>query len=132
MIATCGVYALITEAVPLTWVQQTRPGGTIMANLPGPVMLGALTLIEVHGDGTASGPFLPGYASFMALRHDPAVLFDHTATTPLADKAAVDRTTAVGPAWLRDNDAWGFFARLHLPGIQARTTTGNTAVSRVQ
>lgn len=39
-IATCGV-----DRVPLAWVEQTRPSGKIMANLPGPIMLGALARI---------------------------------------------------------------------------------------
>jgi hypothetical protein len=83
-------------------------------------MRGALALLDVHGVGTASGSFLPGYASFMALRHDPAAPFDHATTTTATATDGVDSTTVVDPASLRDNDAWGFFAQLHLPGVQVR------------
>lgn len=114
VIATCGV-----DRVPLAWIDQTRPGGKIMVNLRGPIMLGALTLLAVGDDGTATGSFLSGYASFMPLRHDPAVPFDH-AGSPVTDKPAVDSTTMVDPASLRDNDAWGFFAQLQLPGVRMR------------
>ncbi|MGH3625227.1 MAG: ATP-grasp peptide maturase system methyltransferase [Sciscionella sp.] len=120
VIATCGV-----ETVPLTWIQQTRPGGKIMANLHGPIMRGALALLDVGDDGTASGSFLPGYASFMALRHDPSVPFGRTASTPVADHPAMDGTTATDPASLRDNDPCGFFVQLHLSGIQTRQTTAD-------
>lgn len=119
VIATCGV-----DRIPLAWVEQTRPGGKIMANLPGPIMRGALALLDVDDDGTAAGPFLSGYASFMALRHDPAAPFDH-ASTPVADEPAVDSTSTVDPASLRDNDAWGFFAQLHLPGVRVRKATAD-------
>lgn len=87
-------------------------------------MRGALALLDVDDDGTATGPFLSGYASFMALRHDPAAPFDH-ASTPVADEPAVDSTSTVDPASLRDNDAWGFFAQLHLPGVRVRKATAD-------
>lgn len=49
VIATCGV-----DRIPLPWIEQTRPGGKIMANLSGPIMLGALALLDVGDDRTAT------------------------------------------------------------------------------
>lgn len=119
VIATCGV-----DRVPPAWIEQTRPGGKIMVNLRGPIMLGALALLDVGDNGTATGSFLPGYASFMALRHDPAVPVEHAAV-PVTNEPAVDSTSTIDPASLRDNDAWGFFAQLHLPGVRVRTTVAD-------
>lgn len=119
VVATCGV-----DAIPPAWVDQTRPGGKIMTNLAGPIMRGALALLDVHGEGTASGRFLPGYASFMALRHDPTAPRAPVTPTP-ADEPGVDSTTTIDPASLRDNDPWGFFAQLHLPGLRVRATVAD-------
>ena len=58
-------------AIPPAWIEQVRPGGTILTNRRGRLMQGAQVRLTVRADGTASGRFLPGYGSFMALRHDP-------------------------------------------------------------
>jgi protein-L-isoaspartate O-methyltransferase len=50
IIVTCGV-----PRIPDAWVQQTRPGGIILANLSGPLMGGALARLRVTDDGTAVG-----------------------------------------------------------------------------
>lgn len=62
LIATCSV-----GHVPYTWVEQTRPGGVIVAPW-GPVYGGeAIVRLVVRTDGTASGEFL-GSSAFMRLR----------------------------------------------------------------
>ncbi len=60
--ATCSV-----GEIPLAWLEQTRPGGTILAPW-GPEYGGeALVRLTVAEDGTASGPFI-GSSAFMRLR----------------------------------------------------------------
>ncbi|MGW0705031.1 methyltransferase domain-containing protein [Streptomyces sp. NPDC002643] len=62
LIATCSI-----GRVPYAWVEQTKPGGVIVAPW-GPTYGGeAIVRLTVDGDGTASGGFL-GSSAFMRLR----------------------------------------------------------------
>lgn len=91
---TCGV-----RTVPQTWVEQTRPGGTlVLPYCPGFGTDHALRLI-VTPDGLAHGRF-PGFASYMMMRSQrapaEAVLSytrDHHTTTTVDP-----RTIAYAPA----------------------------------
>jgi methyltransferase of ATP-grasp peptide maturase system len=125
VVATCSV-----DAVPAAWIAQTRPGGTILANLRGPLMRGALVRLTAHGDGTAAGPFLPGYGAFMALRHDATAPFDHRVVVEKDPGPSAARTTDLDPAELFSDAAWAFVAQLHLPDAVAWPVADETGSVR--
>ncbi|MGH8572107.1 MAG: methyltransferase domain-containing protein, partial [Gammaproteobacteria bacterium] len=62
VISTVGV-----AAIPYAWVEQTRPGGRIVAPLTNSYRSPGLAVLTRHRDGTASGR-LAGPAAFMGLR----------------------------------------------------------------
>ncbi|MBV9012861.1 MAG: ATP-grasp peptide maturase system methyltransferase [Pseudonocardiales bacterium] len=117
IIATCGV-----PRIPDAWVQQTRPGGIILANLSGPLMGGALARLRVTDDGTAVGGFQPGFGAFIPLREHP----DRPSTPPprptLADDG-VETASRLSPHLLHPigySGPWGFVVQTVLPGLRVR------------
>jgi protein-L-isoaspartate(D-aspartate) O-methyltransferase len=62
VISTVGV-----AAIPYAWVEQTKPGGRIVAPLTNSYRSPGLVALTRHGDGSASGR-LAGPAAFMVLR----------------------------------------------------------------
>ncbi|MCS0639298.1 methyltransferase, partial [Streptomyces sp. LP05-1] len=62
VIATCAV-----RAVPYAWIEQTPPGGIVLAPWETPWLSHGLLRLTVEGDGTASGWFTP-HSACMPLR----------------------------------------------------------------
>lgn len=101
--------------VPPPWLDQTRPGGTILVDLRGSYA-GNLALLTVNPDKSADGRFLPQTVSFMPLRSA-----EHPFHLDLSGTAATapgeHRTTSLDPTVLRDHD-FAFFAQLSMPATR--------------
>jgi len=109
IIATCSM-----PRIPLGWLAQTAPGGLIMANLYRELGGGALALLAAAGD-RASGHFLPFSGGFMPTR----TVSRATGTDLLGRRRGGGaRRPAAIDAGVLDDDAFGMFAALRLPGIQ--------------
>lgn len=103
LIATCGF-----DRVPHAWIEQVRPGGVIVC----PVGWGTVRL-DVGGDGTASGRFLPNASYFMSVRaaHETGAV-----PYPEVPNALDERCTALDVSAPFGTDTFPFLLSLALPG----------------
>jgi len=92
IIATVG-----SKYVPYTWVDQTRPGGRIVAPSWALDYYGLLLVLTVSEDGTASGRFVDD-ASFMMLRNQRAYRIRHVISDTVDYDQATISETELHPA----------------------------------
>jgi methyltransferase of ATP-grasp peptide maturase system len=122
LVATCAV-----PAVPAAWIEQTRPGGLILADIQGSLYAGNIAALYRVGN-RAEGRFLAYWAAFMPIRH--SLELPPVPPAPSGGGTALEWETSVGPGLL-EQPVLAFFAQLHLPqGTTQRTTVwddGGTA-----
>lgn len=104
--------------VPPAWLDQTRPGGTILTDLRGD-FAGNLVLLTVDADKSARGRFLRETVRFMPLRstEQPFQQLPELAALAVSEPGE-HRTTSLDPAALRER-TFAFLAQLTLPGTEA-------------
>jgi methyltransferase of ATP-grasp peptide maturase system len=113
------IATVATERVPYPWVQQTRPGGIVLADVRprGMTRAGALTRLTVADDGIATGPLISCTWGFMSTRTDvnrPGV----PDVVPIDVGNVLTRTSAVGSEALR-TPGLSLLIWQRLPGINA-------------
>jgi len=104
--------------VPPAWLDQTRPGGTILTDLRGD-FAGNLALFTVDADKSAHGRFLPETVRFMPLRsaEQPFQQLPELSARAVSEPGE-HRKTSLDPAALRERP-FAFLAQLALPGTEA-------------
>jgi len=108
VLSTVGV-----AAIPYAWVEQTKPGGRIVAPLTDSYRSPGVVMLTRHDDGTASGR-LAGPAAFMALRgqREPRVR-----GADFVDPPEVKATTELHPHHLTANRAAAVAIGLRVAGV---------------
>lgn len=106
IIATCSV-----GRIPWAWVEQTRQGGLILADLKLSIGTGNLVLLRKTSSGKAEGRFDPVFASFMALRHSTTPTPE--SRQPRAEETTGRTTTHSATPW--HNSVLWFLAALTMP-----------------
>jgi methyltransferase of ATP-grasp peptide maturase system len=116
--------------VPPAWLDQTRPGGTILTDLRGN-FAGNLALLTVQADKSAHGRFLPETVRFMPLRSTEQP-FEHLPelSARAVSESGERRLTRLDPATLRDKSTFGFLAQLAMPGTEAGHVIVNNGETR--
>ena len=95
--------------MPPAWLQQTRPGGTILTDLRGG-FAGNLALFTVDADKSAHSRFLAETVRFIPLRspEQPFQLLPELSARAVSTPGE-HRTTSLDPSMLRDH-TFAFFA----------------------
>jgi protein-L-isoaspartate O-methyltransferase len=107
------VSTVSVSRVPRAWIEQTRPGGLIVATLPETTVR-----LRRHEDGSASGRFIAGYAFMWMRGHAP----DHERDEELVALVHSDGDTRDAPPHLRTMLSgqeipafWGLARLIHMP-----------------
>jgi len=104
--------------VPPAWLEQTRPGGTILTDLRGN-FAGNLARLTVNADHSAHGHFLPDTVRFISLRSTEQPFRLSSALSARAvHEPGEQREIGFAPDVLRKSP-FGFLAQLALPGTEA-------------
>lgn len=115
IIATCSV-----PTVPSAWLRQVTPSGMIMVDVRGQIG-GNVVRLTMDNDGTAVGHFLPGYGSFMPLRHTLAL--PPRGSVWETDDEPVESISQVDPVALQYGNEFGFVVQWHLPDVTLHPAT---------
>ncbi|MGH3798092.1 MAG: methyltransferase domain-containing protein [Pseudonocardiaceae bacterium] len=126
IIATCAV-----AQIPLAWITQLAPGGTLLVNVRGEIAGGTLCLLtkDTSGDDEVIGPFLDIAGHFMWTRADTtrALPYDiHPTSERDQARTTTAPTTVTEIAQDITDPHFRFLTQLHIPGIRILTTSHDT------
>ncbi|MPZ85242.1 MAG: methyltransferase domain-containing protein [Actinophytocola sp.] len=112
ILATCS-----WPRIPHAWLEQARPGGLILSHLYTELDAGAMPLLRVNSDGTATGHFLGEYGAFMPRRD-----YQRPDTLALLQRALRSddeptRSLARMPSGEVTSLDFPLFAALRVPGV---------------
>ncbi|ALG14046.1 ATP-grasp peptide maturase system methyltransferase [Kibdelosporangium phytohabitans] len=109
VLCTCAV-----PRIPLSWLEQTRPGGVVVTTLSRPLGAGLVRITAGEG-ATGTGEVLADDGRFMPLRapHTRAI------TWPEPDAPGSARPTALPSSVISPTSPFEFFAGLELPDVHA-------------
>lgn len=113
------IATVATEDVPYAWIEQTAPGGIILADIRprGMTWAGALARLTVTDGGTAHGPLISCAQGFMSARPD-ATRPGAPEPIPIDARTVRTRTSDVGSDTLR-TPGLALLIWQRLPGINA-------------
>jgi len=118
IIATCAV-----PEVPLAWIEQLVPGGTMLINVRGDVA-GVLCLLTREDDDEVIGPALSSAGNFMWLRRElNSPLRDEESSTVISARKVARRLTTLPPADVLDDSGFFWLLQLELPGLRMICST---------
>ncbi len=109
LIATCSV-----PTIPWPWIEQTRIGGVILADIKVGMGAGNLVRLTRTGPERAEGMFDAGQAAFMQLRHTPGTTERIPYTRPPEDTPPTQRSTVLDPRTPLTNPVVWFLAALRI------------------
>lgn len=132
IIATCAV-----PDIPLPWITQLVPGGTMLVNVRGEIAGGTLCLLtkDTTGGDEVIGPFLDIPGHFMWTRHDPthALPYDIYPTSERdQNRITTNPQTVADLAQDIDDPDFRFITQLHIRGIRTLTTAHKNEHSAVR
>jgi protein-L-isoaspartate O-methyltransferase len=105
-----------TKDVPISWLEQLRPGGVLLFPLDRHNQGGLLARLVLGQDGTAAGHFLPDYGGFMPVRVRPRVTSASRAFRDVHDLGPARSTALPASVVIDETDPFEFFAALTVPG----------------
>ena len=117
IIATCAV-----SDVPLAWIEQLVPGGSMLINLRGE-FAGVLCFLTKHDDEVV-GPVVRSGKNFMWMRKEllNPLRRDESPTVVRARNVS-RRTTELSPQEIIEQADFHWFAQLEIPGVRAISET---------
>lgn len=119
LIATCSV-----PAIPWPWIEQTRIGGVILADIKLGLGAGNLVRVTRTAEDRAEGMFDAGQAAFMELRHSPGTAGRIPYARVSQDTPVIGSSTVLDPRTPWSNPVVWFLAALRVGGHYRLGYTG--------
>lgn len=118
VLCTCAV-----PRIPLSWLEQTKPGGTVVTTLSRPLGAGLVRIVAGEGPN-GQGQVLADDGRFMPLRGPDA----EAVAWPSADAVGSTRSTKLSAGVISPTNPFEFFAGLGVPDVHAVGAAHNSVL----